>query len=247
MPSISVIVPVYNAERTLPRCIESILSQSFTDLELLLIDDGSTDGSGGICDDYAQIDPRIVVVHHCNVGVSATRNRGLELAKGRYVMFCDSDDYVEPDWCLELYDQIEEHHGYFVGCNHYRVNCRGEKDEKGQSAYIFTTSYFEIWKNHVSSYVCTKIYNRDLLFEHGIRFPEEVSFAEDVAFNVDYFQVCKGAIIIPKRLYNYCDTLGSLMHKSYENFFPVYSVPFILRFPLIEEEKPLKMLFQNFI
>lgn len=236
MAVISIICPVYNAEATLSRCVESILSQTFEDIELLLINDGSTDGSGAICDRYAQKDKRIAVIHQHNMGVSFTRNHGMSLAKGKYIMFCDSDDYVEPSWCGELHNQIEKYPRHFIGCNHYRVNSRGENEERGDVPYIFTKSYFEIWKYHVSSYVWTKIYDRDLLNRNKIRFKEDMSFAEDVAFNIEYFCVCEGTVILPNCLYFYCDTEGSLMHRRYEDFFPVYSAPFSLRFPLIEEE-----------
>ena len=102
-PLISVIVPVYKAEKYLPQCIESILAQTFTDFELLLIDDGSPDRSGEICDEYVRKDHRIRVFHQQNRGVSAARNLGLEQAVGEYIAFVDSDDYVLPDyWIMEI-------------------------------------------------------------------------------------------------------------------------------------------------
>ncbi|MBQ9861711.1 MAG: glycosyltransferase [Clostridia bacterium] len=96
-PTISVIVPVYNVERYLPRCIDSILSQTFTDFQLILIDDGSPDACGRICDEYAARDPRIGVIHQENAGVGSARNAGLDAAVGKYIYFIDPDDSLEPN------------------------------------------------------------------------------------------------------------------------------------------------------
>ena len=97
VPEVSIIVPVYNAEKALRRCVDSILGQEYTDFELLLIDDGSKDGSGAICDAYAASDSRVRVVHKVNTGVSDTRNTALELARGRWLQFLDSDDWITSD------------------------------------------------------------------------------------------------------------------------------------------------------
>ena len=104
-PAISIIIPVYNAENYLRRCIESVLSQSFTDFELILMDDGSKDKSPQICDEYASQDTRVQVIHKANGGVSAARNDGLDIAKGEYVTFIDSDDWVEREYLQSLYDK----------------------------------------------------------------------------------------------------------------------------------------------
>lgn len=110
MCHISVIVPVYNSERTLSRCVESILSQTFSDFELILIDDGSTDSSDTICDNYGMADARVKVFHKKNGGVSSARNVGLGNAKGKWVTFCDSDDYVDCSW-LEIFVQYGNRDG----------------------------------------------------------------------------------------------------------------------------------------
>lgn len=108
MPLISIIVPVYNVEGTLNRCIDSILNQTFSDWELFLIDDGCTDKSGKICDEYASKDGRIKVFHKENGGVSSARNVGLDNAKGEWITFCDSDDFVYSDWLKNYVDNISE-------------------------------------------------------------------------------------------------------------------------------------------
>ena len=125
---ISVIVPVYNTAQFLPRCIESILSQSFTDFELLLIDDGSTDGSGKICDAYAEKDNRIRVFHKENGGVSSARNLGLDNARGEWVTFVDSDDYVSP---VILEKCLESVNGYDMVVFNYQ-NVEGDREALGE-------------------------------------------------------------------------------------------------------------------
>ena len=125
MTAISIIVPVYNAEKTLPRCIDSILAQTFTDYELILVDDGSSDGSLSVCSAYAARDSRIRVLHQENAGVSAARNAGLDAAAGKYIMFCDSDDEVEPEWCALLHQEIEAHPDSWVLCGVSRENAAG--------------------------------------------------------------------------------------------------------------------------
>ena len=103
---ISIIVPIYNAEQYLHRCIDSILHQNYTDFELLLIDDGSKDASGAICDEYAAKDTRVRVFHKENGGVSSARNLGLDNAQGEYITFCDADDYVDQEWLAAYRDAI---------------------------------------------------------------------------------------------------------------------------------------------
>ena len=107
-PNISIIVPVYNIEEYLPRCIESILNQTYNNLELILVDDGSKDKSGEICDAYAKKDNRVVVLHKENGGSSSARNAGIAIAKGEYLGFVDSDDYIEPDMYEKMVAVIEK-------------------------------------------------------------------------------------------------------------------------------------------
>ena len=104
---ISIIVPVYNAEKTLTRCVEALLGQTYSNIEILLIDDGSKDRSLDICREFARKDPRLKVIYKKNGGVSSARNAGLDTATGTYVMFCDSDDWVESDWCETLLNAYE--------------------------------------------------------------------------------------------------------------------------------------------
>ena len=120
-PTVSIIVPVYNAEGTLTRCIDSILNQEYNDFELLLIDDGSQDSSGAICDSYASADSRVRVVHKVNSGVSDSRNLALDMARGTYLQFLDSDDWITPNATRLLVETAEHYHCDMVISDFYRV------------------------------------------------------------------------------------------------------------------------------
>lgn len=121
MPKISIIVPVYNVEKYLKRCVDSILNQTFKDFELILVDDGSTDTSGEICDEYSGIDNRVVVVHKKNGGLSNARNNGIDMASGEYLGFIDSDDYIEKDMYEVLYNDITKNNADIAICGMYDV------------------------------------------------------------------------------------------------------------------------------
>ena len=147
IPLFSVIVPVYKVENVLPRCIESILNQTVTDFELILIDDGSPDRSGEICDAYAAKDSRIRVIHQKNGGVSKARNAGLDIAQGEYIVFVDSDDWVDADAYMQILDKLRE----FVVDGEAKLdmllsNYVYEKDENGISA-----KWMEYMKNSIIS------------------------------------------------------------------------------------------------
>lgn len=193
-PKISVIVPVYNVEKWLHRCIDSILAQTFTDFELLLIDDGSTDASGAICDEYAQRDSRVRVFHKPNGGVSSARNLGLDNAQGEWIAFCDSDDLVLPKW-LDNYrigitgDAVMVSQGMIMKWNHgaheecersYRIGESFVRDTP-----IALTLLFE---NNLGGYIGNKFYKNELIQNRGVRFREWVVCQEDEIFQYDYLR-----------------------------------------------------------
>ena len=118
---ISVIVPIYNVEKYINRCIDSIIEQTYTNLEIILVDDGSTDNSGSICDEYAKKDNRIKVIHKENGGVSSARNVGLDTAIGQYITFVDSDDYIEKKYCEILLKTLKKQKADCVACGYNRI------------------------------------------------------------------------------------------------------------------------------
>ena len=226
---ISIIVPVYNCIRSLPRCIGSIQSQTLTDWELLLVDDGSTDGSSSLCDQFVTSDNRIHVFHKPNGGVSSARNMGLDHAQGEYVMFCDSDDWVEPEWCEQLYLAAAENPGCLPVCNYYRsapdcetINRKGQcqaLEERIAKEDFFSLNQFELlgipWN---------KIFRRTILEENRIRFRPNLSLGEDLIFNLDYLHcLTDGFVFVNRPLYHYTiGSLDSLSSKYYPDLAGIY-------------------------
>lgn len=202
MPEISIVVPVYNVEAFLPRCIRSILSQRFSDFELILVDDGSPDRCGFICDEYAKIDSRIRVVHKKNGGVSSARNMGLNYATGNYVTFCDPDDYWKPDWLEWLYTTIYgndadvanggfisvDDEGNILRTHAFPSNISQLDNPKKLADYLISDllSFKYGWA------VCTRIFRFSLIKEHNIRFCETCeNFAEDLGFVLEFLLYAK--------------------------------------------------------
>ncbi|WP_429745583.1 glycosyltransferase family 2 protein [Bacillus salipaludis] len=196
-------------EKYIHRCIDSILEQAFSDFELLLINDGSIDKSGGICDNYAEKDKRIKVIHTNNGGVSKARNEGIKLAQGDYLMFCDSDDYVEKYWCSQLYEAIINQAGNVLPVSGIRFlyYIRNQNKEiikvfpKKESFH--KGKYFETYKKGLSGSLCCKIYDRKIVVENSIYLDESVNRAEDLLFNLAYMSHMDSFITIPNITYNY--------------------------------------------
>ena len=187
IPKISVIVPVYNVEKYLHRCIDSILTQTFTDFELLLIDDGSKDNSGKICDEYAEKDKRIRVFHKENGGVSSARNLGLDNAGGEWICFADSDDWVKNNW-LEIFSK-SFNHGDLIISGYYEVKNNTIIREKGvfnQPSLLSTVSILE--KKNIFGYLWCKCFKRSIINKYQIRFGLKYRIWEDVEFIYSYMQ-----------------------------------------------------------
>ena len=239
MPQISIIVPVYKVEPYLHRCVDSILAQTFTDFELILVDDGSPDNCPAICDGYAAKDARIHVIHQENRGQSAARNAGIEKAQGRYLMFCDSDDYVIPTWFEIMYNEIKNHPAAWVVCNIYKISKEQPPIPKVNQKYISDNTvldYFQIFKLGLSGYVFNKIYQRQMVEQYQLRFDENCRFAEDVLFTVQYCMHCNEIRYVSQPLYYYWNNSDSIMHTYRRNLFELHCGPFYCRLPLIEEK-----------
>jgi glycosyltransferase involved in cell wall biosynthesis len=226
-PIISIIVPVYNSEKYLPRCIESILAQTFSNFELLLVNDGSSDKSGQICEEYGLNDSRIRVFHLKNGGVSKARNKGIEMAQGDYLMFSDSDDYVEKHWCISLFDAVNKN-GNILPVSGMRVinHIHNKKSEviKSFSSKLCMdkVNYFETYKQGLSGSLCCKIYIRKIIQKHSIYFDEEVNRGEDLLFNLAYINYMNAFVTIPSVTYNYVHSNeNSLMNRYRKELFDV--------------------------
>ena len=220
IPTVSIIVPVYNAERTIRRCIESIVNQEYADYELLLVDDGSVDASGAICDEYAARDSRIRVFHKANSGVSASRNLALDYARGQYLQFLDSDDWITPDATRSLVRAMESEPCDMVISDFYRVVgervCqKGDIDEDDvMTREEFAAHMMEAPADFYYGVLWNKLYRRSIVEAHQLRMDPKISWCEDFMFNLEYIRHAQlfRAIQIP--IYYYVKTKGSLASQS---------------------------------
>ena len=212
MPELSIIVPVYKVEKYLPRCIDSILAQTFGDFELILIDDGSPDGCGRICDEYARKDKRIVVIHQKNMGVSAARNAGLDIARGRYIGFVDSDDWIEPRMYEVMMDAIRENGADMAVCGVRYADEDGKftrADRLSEGVYTRAGLLEDVFAmpNKLGGGCCNKVFDASKIA--SVRFKVGMTIAEDALYLFDCFMRIDGAVKIGDALYNVYERCGS--------------------------------------
>lgn len=198
---ISIIVPVYNSEKYIKDCIESLIGQTYKDIEIILVDDGSIDKSGLICDKLSGIDARITVIHKKNGGISSARNQGLEIAKGKWVTFCDNDDIVSPNWLNNLISSVEENEYVLPICCFTRNNADFDKDGGKigiESKKIYpNTEYISFYENQLAGFVWNSLYRRDIIEKWHIRFPERHEIGdinEDLIFQLNYLPHVQGIV-----------------------------------------------------
>jgi len=199
MPSckISVIVPIYNAEPYLPKCLDSIIAQSYNDLEVILIDDGSTDKCWQICDEYAEKDSRIKVMHKENGGVASARNAGLKIATGEYIAFVDSDDWIETTMYSDLLDVCLNYNCDYVGCS---TQIRGGIG--GQIRFLTANEYFADYLNgNMFLTVWSRLCKREVCID--VKFPENRVVCEDGFVALPTLEKAKKIAFLEKPLYNY--------------------------------------------
>ncbi|MDV4150372.1 glycosyltransferase family 2 protein, partial [Clostridium sp. AL.422] len=213
MAKISVIVPVYNSEKCLGRCIDSILNQTYSDFELILINDGSNDKSLDIIKKYEALDRRVKVIDNKNNGVSKTRNIGITLAKGDYIQFIDSDDFIDKDMLsyevnmLEsnkadmvmtgLFLDIESKNNIDTSIQTFENNIsRGEKDIAENLIKRLNGTYINSPVN--------KLYKKEIIIDNNIFMNEDIDLGEDLAFNLDYMKHCNSIVFSEKSFYHYC-------------------------------------------
>ncbi len=234
-PQISIIVPVYNVEQYLPRCIDSILSQSFADFELILVDDGSKDNSGAICDGYARKDTRIRVFHKNNGGVGAARNLGLSRANGEWVYFVDSDDIVLPD-ALETFGCLIESNTDFVMAGFCASDEYGTIIERPKVQRCGELTAMQALKEMYAptdfgyqGYLWCKLFKKEAIRQNNLQFVESISFNEDRLFIVEYLCCVNNVSYTTKSVYNYIKRSGSAMgtlktgyNKKYATDFEAY-------------------------
>lgn len=220
-PLISIIVPVYNAEQYLNKCVDSIVNQTYTNLEIILIDDGSPDNCGAICDEWAKKDSRIKVIHKPNGGLSSARNAGLDLAKGDYLTFIDSDDYVEADMVFSVVNAIKNSEVEIVLIREKQVNLKGETTKIVGDTPTNTTFYKEkdflvelILGKQING-ACDKFYKRELV--NDLRFEEGKHHGEDMLFNVRYLDCVNRVGYVDYIKYSYVANEDSVTHASFNS------------------------------
>ncbi len=228
MDLITVIVPVYNVEKYLKECLNSLLVQTYQQIEVIMVDDGSKDSSGRICDEYASKNENFYVIHKQNAGLGMARNTGMDHMRGEYVTFIDSDDYVDAGYVENLYKNVLKNHvdmcksGFLrvldskeiVSCRKYE-NMTFEGKSAGSELLPRMLGSAPNRHDSVEPCVCGAIYKTDLIKQYQLRFPSERELiSEDMVFNIEYMQYAKGACVIDYTGYFYRTNMSSLT-KSY--------------------------------
>lgn len=221
MSRVSIIIPVYNIAEYLPRCLDSVLSQTLEDIEVLLVDDGSTDGSEAICDEYAAKDSRVTVFHLENGGVSRARNYALSKANGEYIGFIDADDWIEKNMYERMYLSATQNNAQVVICDCYTA-C-GEKLEPDILPGVSQGKYSKTELNPdylllMAGGSCRCFYRRELLEKYSLQFPVDMKISEDRVFNVYAFGYAENIYYLKEKLYYRFIREGSAVNKYYNDY-----------------------------
>lgn len=209
MPKISIIVPIYKAEAYLHKCIDSILSQTFTDYEIILIDDGSPDNSGQICDNYANKDSRIKVIHKKNGGVSKARQSGLDNARGEYLIHVDPDDWIETTMLEELYSKAIETDADMVFCDYYENQGETQKYVTQKPTKETPECVLEgLLMQQLHGSCCNKLIKRVCFNKYNICFPNNFNLGEDLYVNAILCSKIQNIKYLPKAFYHYDQTVN---------------------------------------
>ncbi len=230
---ISIIVPIYNVEKYLNKCIESIVNQTYENIEIILIDDGSNDNSGIICDEYAKKDNRIIVVHKENGGVSSARNKGLKIAKGEWISFVDADDWIEQIFCQTLLNKVTQEQADIALCGYNRItdNQIEKINANNQEVFLNSNEYLVKSLNPQTGFgFChMKLIKKEVL--KSISFNERIEVGEDALFNIQLSTYIKKAVFLKQPLYNYRINNQSVVKRYDEN----YANKYLKSMKIIEE------------
>lgn len=214
-PTVSIIVPIYKVEKYLRKCIDSILSQSFCDFELILVDDGSPDNCPKLCDEYALKDERIRVIHKENGGLSDARNAGIKIAQGKYIGFVDSDDYIAPDMYKTLYELAEKHTADIAVCDAVLVSEDQEAAfTDSESIQVFNKEQAlvaNIYERKINVNAWNKLYRRELFAK--IRYPKGMLY-EDLATTYKLIDLSQKVVYTKAKKYAYLQRSGSIMNQT---------------------------------
>lgn len=236
MKLISVIIPIYNVEQYLKRCVDSVLSQTYTQLEVILVDDGSPDCCGQMCDEYKANDNRVKVIHKENAGQGLARNSALEIATGEYVTFVDADDYIDKTHIENLYKALAHNNAQAVIGTHTAVGCDGQirkipllfKEGVYEDRQIINDIVLPLIGADeeypsdvmVNSSTCMNLYEMDIIRQNSLRFiSERYAVAEDQYFNIDYFYYANRIVAVNEYGYYYYENTASTSRKYNEKRF----------------------------
>lgn len=212
MPKISIIVPIYNVERYLPACLDSVLNQTFTDFEIICINDGSTDGCGQILSDYATKDSRIKVITQKNQGVSVARNTGIQSATADYIAFVDSDDELAPTFLEKMYNTITQTNSDVVWCDFQQGEIKKDWPNNETEPQIYTDPFdrFVMECPNMQMSTVNKLYRREIV--QKCPFVAGLKYGEDVVFLHQFMYQAKQVAHVPEQLYFYREREGSAIH-----------------------------------
>ncbi len=250
-PLISIIVPVYNTANYLEECVTSLLQQSYSNCEFIFINDGSTDGSLAILEKHKATDTRIIVINQENQGVSVARNQGLAIAKGAYIGFVDSDDWIEKEMYATLLEAIETHScdlvlsnmKSFLNGKEYSTTYNFPKNTSLNTDYIQGSILPYLIENDDLYSSCNKLFKASIIKENTIQFPPKNALSEDNIFNLLYFNAIKSMVYIDYTGYNYREVEGSatrnvIQHNYFQNVLRLYHFDYksIMDLSLSEEK-----------
>lgn len=237
MPKISIIVPIYNVERYLDRCMNSLINQTLKDIEIIMVDDESPDRCPQMCDEYAIKDSRIKVIHKKNEGLGMACNSGIIIATGEYIAFCDSDDWVDIEMYETMYNEAKINNADAVYSSFKYVDLEGNKLPNRSADYNYkicksADELKKVMKDMISSAPHTRtehilqssakvvLYKNDIIRNNNLRFVSEREIpSEDLIFNLNYITLCKKVVLLPKRFYNYRTNPSSISHSIKKNTF----------------------------
>lgn len=232
---VSIIIPVYNAEKCLGYCLNSIASQTYRNLEIILVNDGSTDDSLKICNNYAFLDSRIRVIDIPNAGVSNARNVGLKAAAGEYIEFADADDVLNPKMVETLVDKMDTYQSDLVICGFEMVSLNSNQQPQdiihfnsaslGEECVYTQQLFFEklsciLWRTSLLECPWNKMFRKDIIRNYNLQFPIDKSLGEDFCFNIDYFAYVDKVVILSDELYYYMQINQTALTRKFQaNYF----------------------------
>ena len=221
---VSIIVPIYNSEKYLTDCLESIINQTYKNLEIILIDDGSTDNSKRICETFVKNDKRVVYIRKTNGGISSARNKGLDICNGQYICFVDSDDMIDKNYIMDFMNCLQKNVDMLSCCFlKFSKNVFSDNIVKNYKKVSYDiNNKYKLLLSTSKGYVWNKLYKRDIIIKYNIRFNEKISMCEDLEFNFNYLKYCNYVIYIENQNYFYRVSSNSISKKM--NNFKWFSI-----------------------